>query len=408
MKYELIMFNMSAYREWEQGVANRNYYFFRYFLRQKNIKRIILVDFLPLTFKRALRNYGENILSSRKGELVYRDLTTRCVRRESQGREFYVFSTIDSIFSSQKLPTKKSKLASSSRIIKKMNKIFEKKPENLRIIYSCFPLFLDYFDGLKKDLTIFDAIDNWLEHSSWRKQKDVLGQNYQFLSQHSDLIFTVSPNLIDFFQSQGRKKDLHWIANGVDTDLFSPDKKAEKDLFRDLPRPIIGYLGTIENRFNLKLFKSWIEKNPKKSFVLVGPIWNKKIKQELKSFSNVYLWGRIPHQQAPAYINSFDLAFIPHKLNSFVRSTYSLKLLEYLACGKPVLTTPTPETSEFQDLIYLAGDSQQFQKKMLLALKESDPSLVLARRNRVKKKSWAAQGDKMMQIIEKKIKEKIN
>ena len=126
MKYELIMFNMSAYREWEQGVANRNYYFFRYFLRQKNIKRIILVDFLPLTFKRALRNYGENILSSRKGELVYRDLTTRCVRRESQGREFYVFSTIDSIFSSQKLPTKKSKLASSSRIIKKMNKIFEK------------------------------------------------------------------------------------------------------------------------------------------------------------------------------------------------------------------------------------------------------------------------------------------
>ncbi|MCF7906922.1 glycosyltransferase [Patescibacteria group bacterium] len=405
MNYELVMFNMSAYREWEQGIANRNRSLFRYFLEQEQIKKIILVDFLPLTLKRALRNYIENILRpTKKGEVIYRDLTTKCVLHKEKGREFYVFSTIDSIFSGRKSFTKEKRFESRTRVIKKINKVFGEKPENPRIIYSCFPLFLDYFNGLESDLTVFDAIDNWLEHSSWRRQREKISQNYQFLSRRSDLIFTVSPNLVDFFQGRGRREDLHWIANGVDTDLFSPEKKSKKNLFPGLPRPIIGYLGTIENRFNLRLFKSWVKKNPKKSFVLVGPVWGKKIKQELKNFSNVYLWGRVPHQQAPAYINSFDLAFIPHKLNRFVRSTYSLKLLEYLACGKPVLTTPTPETSEFQDLIYLASKPQEFQEKMLLALKENDPALVLARRDRVKEKSWLAQGNKMMQIIEKKIK----
>lgn len=409
MNYELIMFNMSAYSEWEQGIANRNYHFFRYFLKQEKIKKLILVDFLPLSFKRALRNYGENVLQSTKGRVIYRDLTTKCVLREEDNREFYVFSTIDSVFSGQRFFPGKVKMEPTSRVIRKMNKIFGSKPKELtRIIYSCFPLFLDYFQGLGADLTIFDAIDNWLNHPSWRKKEEVLTQNYQFLARNSDLIFTVSPNLVEFFQGRGRQKDLHWVANGVDTDFFQPSKERKKDLFPGLPSPIIGYLGTIENRFNLRLFKSWVSKNPDKSFVLVGPVWDKKIKQELKFFSNVYLWGRVPHQQAPAYINSFDLAFIPHKLNRFVRSTYSLKLLEYLACGRPVLTTPTPETKEFQDLIYLANNPQQFQEKMLLALQENDPALILARKERVQKKSWLAQGNKMMEIIEKKIKQKIN
>jgi len=106
MNYEVIMFNMSSYSEWQHGVVNRNYHIFNYLLKNKDVKRVIAVDFLPFTFKRAIRNYWENIIKGSKGEVVYRDLTTRCVRINRDETELYIFSTIDSIFS-RKLVIKK-------------------------------------------------------------------------------------------------------------------------------------------------------------------------------------------------------------------------------------------------------------------------------------------------------------
>ncbi|MCD6442063.1 glycosyltransferase, partial [bacterium] len=388
------------------------------------------------------------IIKGTKGRIIYRDLTTKCVRIDRNGAELYVFSTIDSIFSNK-------------RVIKKINKVFKiinnqslpadlpaeasaeegasaqagtinnpcpptcppklqqrRKPRrrgeqsSIRMVYSCFPMFVDYFSGLKADLTIFDAIDNWAEHPSFAKYQNILEKNYKIISQKSDLIFTVSEDLKEFFQERGRTKDVYWIPNGVDINHFAPPATTTStttrsdlvvgvvdDVFRKIARPIIGYLGTIQHRFDVELLGYLAKNNPKKSFVLAGPIWQPEVKKILKKYKNIYLTGRVPYSQAPNYINYFDVAIIPHKLDKFVISTYSLKLLEYLSYGKPVVTTPTPDTEKFRDVIYRASNYEDFDQKINLALKEDSPSLIEQRIERVKKETWGIKIGEMMKII---------
>ena len=277
-------------------------------------------------------------------------------------------------------------------------------------------MFVDYFSGLKADLTIFDAIDNWVEHSSFAKYQNLLEKNYKIISQKSDLIFTVSEDLKEFFQERGRTKDVYWIPNGVDINHFVPPATTTStttrsdlvvgvgnDVFGKIARPIIGYLGTIQHRFDVELLGYLAKNNPKKSFVLAGPIWQPEVKKILKKYKNIYLTGRVPYSQAPNYINCFDVSIIPHKLDKFVKSTYSLKLLEYLSCGKPVVTTPTPDTEKFRDVIYRASNYEDFDQKINLALKEDSPSLIEQRIERVKKETWGIKIGEMMEEVLNKI-----
>ena len=420
MKHEVIMFNMSSYSEWQRGIVNRNYHIFNYFLNKKDVKRVIAIDFLPFTFKRAIRNYWENIIKGVKGEVVYRDLTTKCVRINRDDVELYIFSTIDSIFSRPSFLSKNlggfsrpSFLSknlggfSHKRVIKKINKVLKRiarlpkhpSAQLTRIVYSCFPMFVNYFSGLKADLTIFDTIDNWIEHPSFKKHQNILKKNYKIITEKSDLIFTVSEGLKDFFKERGRTKNVYWIPNGVDINHFTPRSDLGVGIMDDVLRPIIGYLGTIQHRFDVELLEYLAENNPKKSFVLVGPIWKSDIKEKLEKYKNIYLMGRIPHSQAPDYINCFDVAIIPHRLDEFIKSTYSLKLLEYLSCGRPIVTTPTPDTENFKSVVYRAEKYEDFNQKIDLAIKEDNPSLTRERRERVQRESWEIKIGEMMKRI---------
>ena len=398
MNYEIIMFNMSSYSEWQKGIVNRNYHILNYFLQNEDVKMVIAVDFLPFTFKRAVRNYWENIIKGVKGKVVYRDLTTKCVRIDREGTELYVFSTIDSIFSHKRVIRKLNK---ALKIINHQSSIINHQ-SSIKIVYSCFPMFVDYFSNIKADLTVFDTIDNWIEHPSFIKYQDILKKNYKIIGEKSDLIFTVSEGLKDFFKNQKRIKDVYWVPNGVDVNHFVPTTTGS-DLIVNSPRPIIGYLGTIQHRFDVGLLEYLAKNNPKKSFVLAGPVWKLDIKERLEKYKNIYLTGRIPHSQAPDYINCFDVAIIPHKLDKFVKSTYSLKLLEYLSCGRPVVTTPTPDTEKFKDVIYRASDYEDFNQKINLALKEDNSLLTKQRTESVKQESWEIKIGEMMKIINERL-----
>ena len=263
MSLEIIIFNMSSYTEWQQqGIANRNYHILHQLAKHESVQRIVAVDFLPFTFKRALRNYWENNLFGLQGKIVWRDATTRCVKIDLPGSaEVYIFSTIDSIFSHQ-------------RVIKKLNRVLKKinSPATTRIVWSYFPMFFEYFKTIKTNLTVFDTVDNWIEHPSFVNYQETLKKNYALIARQSDLIFTVAESLKEFYQNLGREKDIHWIANGIDLAHFKESKfLTGQDLieFKKIPRPIIGYVGTIQHRVDLNLVEYLVKNNPNKSFVFI-------------------------------------------------------------------------------------------------------------------------------------------
>ncbi len=399
---EIVMFNMSSYVEWQKGIPNRNSNVFYKLLKNPAVGRIVAVDFLPFSFKRVLRNYYQNIINGPKGKVIYRDLTTRCVKIPETGTtDLFVFSTIDSFFSHQK-------------VVDKLNQVLEKVnvPEKTRVLWSYFPMFVDYFNKIKADLKVFDTVDNWIAHPSFIKHKERLKNNYQIIAQKSDLIFTVSKNLIDFFHELGRDEDVFWIPNGVDVKHFSKSKlQTPKDL-KKIPHPIIGYVGVIQQRADLDLLEYLAEKNPDKSFVLIGPLWPvyfRKLRQpaieikKLKKYKNIYLLGRKPYQISPAYIKSFDVAICPHRLDTFIKYTNSLKVLEYLACGRPVVTTPPSGVERFSHLVYIAQDYQDFNKKLDQAIKDDRPELREKRMEKMKEQDWGLRIKRMINLIKDKL-----
>jgi len=396
--FEIIMFNMSNWREWEKGVVNRNRHIFFALRKNPNVSRLIAIDFLPFTFKRAVRNYYEGIFNGLEGETIYRDLTNQVkkLKKEEGLAETYVFSSIDSLFSPQRF------LDKLIQVLKKINQSGNQSEPTRKIIWSYFPMFVEYFDKIKADLTVFDTVDNWLEHPSWVKQKKRLEENYKIIAQKSNLIFTVAQDLANFFKkSFEREKDVYVIENGVDffhltKEIKYADKKLEK-----IKRPIVGYIGTLEKRVDADLLAYLARENQDKSFVLIGPLWPAFAEEakKFRKFKNIYLFGRRSYELSPYYMQNFDVAIIPHKLTKFMKSTSSLKLLEYLSCGKPVVSVPISGAEKIGHLVFLATDYAEFNKRINQALLENNEELKRKREKYAAACSWEKKVAEMLRII---------
>lgn len=393
-KFDLVMFNMSTFYNWDRGVVNRNYNILQALSTEDEIEKIIAVDFLPNTFKQAVKHYFQNILVEPKNhEMLYGDLTSACWQRSDK---IYVYSSIDS-FISHKIV---------GRELRRVEKILSLK--NV-VFWSYNPMFVDFIGKLNEKLFVFDAVDNWVEHPDYLKQmkKKKMLNKYKTIAQKADVIFTVSKDLLNFFKELGRTKDIYWIPNGVNYDHFNdPEKISQENELTKMEKKIIGYLGTIEDRVDIDLIVEIATKNPDKEIVLCGPVWpsiKKELDKKIGSLENVHTYGRIKFDLAPSYVNQFDVAIIPHKLNKFVNSMNPMKMYDYLACGKPVVSTAGAGTDMFKDHIYIANSNEEFINKINQALEEDSSDKQNARKEAVKKHSWRARADKMTEIVYNKL-----
>ena len=393
-KLNLVMFNMSTFYDWDHGVINRNYNILQALAKEKEIEKIVAVDFLPVGWKQAVSHYLKNILSEPKNhEMIYGDLTSACWQKTDK---IYVYSTIDSLFSNKIVG---NELRRVEKILNLKNVIF----------WSYNPMFTNFISKLNEKLFVFDAVDNWAEHPNYLKmiKKKKLLANYKTIADKADIIFTVSEEMVTFFKDLGRTKDTYWIPNGVDYDHFNNEEKIKrKNKLSDFTKPIIGYLGTIEERVDIDLIVEIAKKHPDKEIALCGPIWpaiKQELQEKIKGLENIHTFGRIKFDDAPSYLNQFNVAIIPHKLSKFVNSMNPMKMYDYLACGKPIVATHGAGMDMFKEHIYMAKSNQEFISQIDKALLEDTSDKRQARREAVKKHSWRVRTDKMTEIVYNKL-----
>jgi len=388
------MFNMSTMYDWDHGIVNRNFNILQQLQKENKINRIISVDFFPVTFAKAVKHYFQNILFEIKNaDMVYGDLTSACYQKNEK---VFVYTSIDSIFSWKTV----------ARELRRIEKAL-----NLRniIFWSFNPMFVEFIGKLNEKLFIFDAVDNWAEHPVYPKifSKKRLLNNYKTIADKADLIFTVSKNMQDFFVNQGRAQDTYWVPNGVDWDHFnSPQNIAIKTAIDDCPQKVIGYVGVIENRFDIDLIAAVADYHQDKIIVLCGPIWKEveaEIHQKLRSRRNIILTGRVNYESVPAYMNRFNVAIIPHRSSEFVESMNPMKLYEYFAAGKPIVSTPVAGLEIFESPIYIARDTQEFCSQITNALNEDSELKKDQRRQEARRYSWRSRVDDMIDYISLKI-----
>ena len=192
--------------------------------------------------------------------------------------------------------------------------------------------------------------------------------------------------------------------------MFNDDqaisKKNELDKF---DKPIIGYFGTVETRVDIDLIVKIAKQHKDKEIVICGPVWpvvKHEMHKKTKGLKNIHFTGRIKYEEAPSYINKFDVAIIPHKVTDFVKTMNPMKMYEYLACGKPVVSTPGAGIEMFKEHIYIEKDPQKFVDSISKAIETDSAEKQATRRNIVKKHSWQNRADKMTELLFEKLNSK--
>jgi teichuronic acid biosynthesis glycosyltransferase TuaH len=382
--FDIVMFSMSNYAEWERGVSNRNYHVLKELSQSDRVNKILTVDYPPLTLKRAFRNQKEGIFTSlREGTVVSRSFYDKLTK---MSENLYVYSNSEFFLRPE-------------QFIEHVKKIALKLNFGDFVLWSYFPPVMEYTRSMGQKITVFDAVDNWIEHSSYASMKDRMRRNYKIVTQTADVIFTVASELQKVFDNQ---PNVYWIPNGVDLTHYQTKHILINRDIADIPRPIIGYIGVIQERVDLDLIKYLAKKNPTKSFVLVGPVWRDTDKQELRDIPNIYMLGYKSYKEAPSYIQQFDIALIPHRKSEFVTSTNPMKMYEYLACGKPVIATKHAGADMLKKFVYIAKDNADFDQKIDRALEEDSEEKRKKRKEVVADFSWDRTVKQMLDLIEKK------
>lgn len=185
------------------------------------------------------------------------------------------------------------------------------------------------------------------------------------------------------------------VPQGVNFGHFATPQPTPPELAH-LSRPRIGFAGGVSPCCDLELIQAVADANPRGSVVLVGPV---SVDLRALRAPNIHVLGERPYARLPAYVQAFDVGIIPYVLNDWTRAVDPLKLLEYLAAGIPVVTTPLPEVEKYTAVITLASDPVAFGEATLAAVAADRPELRRARQEVARNHTWEHRAAQFLDIL---------
>jgi polysaccharide pyruvyl transferase CsaB len=266
-----------------------------------------------------------------------------------------------------------------------------------------FPYNLDRKDGYPSTArTIYDWIDDL---DVFPYDRALLERNHRRGLRESTVVACVARALHE--QALAVRRDAIYLPNGVEYERFagdSADIPDDRDLadFRREGKPIAGYYGALAEWFDYELLDEVARLRPDWNFVLIGQALDESIhRQASPGRANVKWIGPRPYESLPGYLRLFDVAMIPFKINRITEATSPLKLYEYMAGGKPIITTPMPECQSFA-AVNIARDAEEFAHALDSARKQGlDPEFRAQLRATARKNSWAARVGTVTETLER-------
>jgi len=247
------------------------------------------------------------------------------------------------------------------------------------------PMMLPFSKHLSPDLTVFDAMD---ELSKFKFAPEHLLSLEQELIDRSDIVFTGGSSLYE--AKKDRHHNVHCFPSSVDRVHFlkARARQFEPADQEDLPRPRLGFYGVIDERFDIDLLDKVAEMRPEWSFVMVGPVV-KIAPEDLPRRPNIHYLGSKSYPELPAYLSGWDVALMPFAMNESTEFISPTKTPEYLAGGKPVVSTPIKDVVRHYghlEGVQIAGSAEKFVAACEKALELS----------RNPESGWLAEADLML------------
>ncbi len=221
------------------------------------------------------------------------------------------------------------------------------------------PMALKIASALKPVGSIYDCMD---ELSAFKFAPAELKIMEAELFSKAHLVFTGGHSL---YQAKKKShKNIYPFPSSIDKAHFEKARNAvaEPEDQQLIPRLRLGFFGVIDERFNIKLIREVAHKRPDWQLILIGPVV-KIDADDLPKRPNIHYLGCKTYGDLPSYIAGWDFAMIPFEKNESTRFISPTKTPEYLAAGKPVISTSiTDVVTPYGDknLVYIADDSDGF------------------------------------------------
>lgn len=249
-------------------------------------------------------------------------------------------------------------------VVKKTREWSERLGFSDPIFLATVPNAADYAGSLNESVIVYYCVD---EFSEWPGVLKKMTRKFEkALLKKADLIACTSDELTRSKVSS--QAPTYLLSHGVDVEHFSKAGRVDTEVpdLKDVPKPIIGYFGLFDERSDQDLLTHLLESRPEWSLVVVG---NSVVDMgKLKKFENFYHIGPVPYDVLPQYAAYFDVCIIPYVLNELTANINPLKLKEYLATGKPVVSTALPEAIKFNQWMQIASGHVEFRDAVSLAL----------------------------------------
>jgi len=258
--------------------------------------------------------------------------------------------------------------------------------EKVDVLWLSTPFFAFVTSAINYKLLVYDCVDECEGFLSSEKAKGWILEKENEVLKKADLVFVTSQRL--FKRCARVNSNIHRAPNGVALSFFEKRLGAKHTDIERINRPIVGFVGSLAFWLDYEMLYKAAVSNEDLSFVFVGPIATRgRAIQALKQLDNVHFLGKKEYADIPDYVRCFDVCLIPFKVQNFTHGVQPIKLFEYFAAGKPVVSSKLDEVNRFENCVYLA-DADTFENQIREALGEHDAQLRKQRMDTARKYSW--------------------
>jgi UDP-galactopyranose mutase len=292
--------------------------------------------------------------------------------------------------------------------VKKMlDDLFAQKQIDEYVLWYYTPMALSFTRHLNPLLVVYDCMD---ELSAFKGASPTLKALEAELFSLGDLVFTGGQSLYE--AKRDRHPHVYAFPSSIDKNHFGKARNltAEPADQINIPHPRLGFFGVIDERMDIELLGEIAQARPDWHLVMIGPVV-KIDPTTLPNYPNIHYLGGKSYQELPEYVGGWDIAMLPFALNESTRFISPTKTPEYLAAGKPVISTSIRDVVRpygENDLVKIADNVTDFVAAAEeLMSQDFDSSGWLERvDNFLAKNSWDSTWQRMMQLIESKCDER--
>ncbi|HXG82539.1 MAG TPA: glycosyltransferase family 1 protein [Pyrinomonadaceae bacterium] len=251
-----------------------------------------------------------------------------------------------------------------------LDKTFREENINNYVFWYYTPMALSFSEHFKPRATVYDCMD---ELSLFKFAPPTLLSNEEKLFAKSDVVFTGGQSLYE--AKRTRHKNIWAFPSSIDVAHFKKARTISEDVAdqSNIPHPRLGFIGVIDERIDLELLRRTAEMRPDWHFVMIGPVV-KISESDLPQAENIHYLGKKDYNELPSYISGWDAALMPFAINDSTRFISPTKTPEFLAAGKPVVSTAIRDVVRpygEKGLVQIATSAEEFVAAAEKALTEN-------------------------------------